>query len=123
VASFEVVHDSRKRKITVPWLRGTRRKAQLSMGRAGGRTAARLMPLGAIMLDEAKAGLENVRACCAARGTWCGGLIDTLPKSSGTHRLVIRSEKPTPRSSSQLFAVLFQYGWRSGSVGIGYRSF
>jgi integrase len=60
-ASFEAVHDSRKRKITGLWLRGTRYYAQLRVDIGDGRTAPRRIPLDADGLDEAKAELESKR--------------------------------------------------------------
>lgn len=60
-ASFEAVHDSRKRKITGLWLRGTRYYAQLRMDIGDGRTAPRRVPLNAATLDEAKVELERTR--------------------------------------------------------------
>ena len=60
-ASFEALHDSRKRKITDLWLRGTRYYAQLRMDIGDGRTAPRRVPLNAATLDEAKAELECTR--------------------------------------------------------------
>lgn len=60
-ASFEAVHDSRKRKITGLWLRGTRYYAQLRVDIGDGRTAPRRVPLRATTLDEAKAELERTR--------------------------------------------------------------
>jgi hypothetical protein len=60
-ASFEAVHDSRKRKITGLWLRGSRYYAQLRVDLGDGRTAPRRVPLNATTLDEAKAELERTR--------------------------------------------------------------
>ena len=60
-ATFEAVHDSRKRKITGLWQRGSRYYAQLRVDTGDGRTAPRRVALTAATLDEAKAELERTR--------------------------------------------------------------
>ena len=60
-AIFQAVFDSRKRKITGLWKRGSRYYAQLRVDMGDGRTAPRRIPLDADNLDDAKAALERAR--------------------------------------------------------------
>ncbi len=60
-ASFQVVFDTRKRKVPGLWLRGSRYYAQLRVDLGNGRTAPRRIVLDADSLDKAKAELERIR--------------------------------------------------------------
>ena len=60
-ASFQAVFDSRKRKISGLWIRGSRYYAQLRVDLGNGKTAPRRIALTAENLDQAKAALERTR--------------------------------------------------------------
>ncbi len=60
-ATFQAVFDSRKRKVTGLWQRGSRYYAQLRVDLGNGRTAPRRIALEADTLDQAKVALERAR--------------------------------------------------------------